>query len=166
MPTALFISKEDLIKQTPLSANIDFDKVLHFIKIAQDIHIHQILGSKLYEKLQSDILGSSLTGDYETLVETHIKPTLVQFSFMEYLPFSQYTISNKGVFKSTSENSALPSPQELDAMRDAARDTAQYYAKRLVEFLRHNDNLFPEYKTNTDEDLRPAKDITFGGWHI
>jgi hypothetical protein len=166
MAVALFISKEDLIKKTPLSANIDFDKVSHFIRIAQDIHVHQILGSKLYDKLQADILGGTLSGDYENLVEGFIKQTLVQFSFMEYLPFSQYTISNKGVFKSTSENSALPSTQEIDSMRDAARDTADYYAKRLVDHLRHNDNLYPEYNTNTDEDVRPAKDITFGGWHI
>ena len=40
MAVALFISKEDLIKKTPLSANIDFDKVSHFIRIAQDIHVH------------------------------------------------------------------------------------------------------------------------------
>lgn len=166
MAQALFISKEDLIKQTPLSANIDFDKVLHFIKIAQDIHIHQVLGSKLYDKLQSDILGGSLTGNYQVLVETYIKPTLVQYSFMEYLPFSQYTISNKGVFKSTSENASLPDSKEVKAMAESARDIAQYYAKRLVDYLGHNDNLFPEYNTNTDNDIRPSKDITFGGWHI
>lgn len=163
---ALFISKEDLVKQTALSANIDFDKVSHFIKIAQDIHIHQMLGSKLYDKLQSDVVGSTLTGNYSTLVYDYIKPTLVQYSFMEYLPFSQYTISNKGVFKHTSENASIPSDKEIDAMRDAARDTANYYAKRLVDYLRHNDELFPEYTTNTDDDVRPSKDITFGGWHI
>jgi len=163
---ALFISKDDLVSQTPLSANIDFDKVQHFIKIAQDIHIHQMLGSKLYDRLQDDVVGNTLTGDYRELVYEYIKPTLVQFSFMEYLPFSQYTISNKGVFKHTSENAALPTDKEVDAMRDAARDIAQYYSKRLVEYLRHNDNLFLEYNTNTNEDVRPSKDITFGGWNI
>lgn len=166
MQKALFISKDDLVSQTPLSANIDFDKVQHFITIAQDIHVHQMLGSKLYDRLQSDVIGGTLAGDYRTLVYDYIKPTLVQYSFMEYLPFSQYTISNKGVFKHTSENSSIPTHQEVDAMRDAARDIAQYYSKRLVDYLRHNDNLFPEYNTNTDEDVRPAKDITFGGWNI
>ena len=163
---ALFISKDDLVSQTPLSANIDFDKVQHFITIAQDIHIHQMLGSKLYDRLQDDVVGGTLTGDYRHLVYEYVKPTLVQFSFMEYLPFSQYTISNKGVFKHTSENAALPTDKEVDAMRDAARDIAQYYSKRLVEYLRHNDNLFLEYNTNTNEDVRPSKDITFGGWNI
>lgn len=99
MAKALFISKNDLVKQTPLSANIDFDKVSHFIQIAQDIHVHQLLGSKLYDRLQADVIGGTLAGDYSTLVYDYIKPTLVQYSFMEYLPFSQYTISNKGVFK-------------------------------------------------------------------
>ena len=123
---ALFISKNDLVKQTPLSANIDFDKVSHFVQIAQDIHVHQILGSKLYDRLQADVINGTLAGDYSTLVYDYIKPTLVQYSFMEYLPFSQYTISNKGVFKHTSENAALPSDKEVDAMRDAARDTVSF----------------------------------------
>ena len=166
MAKALFISKNDLVKQTPMSANIDFDKVSHFIQIAQDIHVHQLLGSKLYDRLQADVIGGTLAGDYSTLVYDYIKPTLVQYSFMEYLPFSQYTISNKGVFKHTSENAALPTDKEVDGMRDAARDTAQYYAKRLVDYLRHNDNLYLEYNTNTEDDVRPAKDITFGGWNI
>lgn len=89
MQKALFISKDDLVSQTPLSANIDFDKVQHFITIAQDIHVHQMLGSKLYDRLQSDVIGGTLAGDYRTLVYDYIKPTLVQYSFMEYLPFSQ-----------------------------------------------------------------------------
>ena len=128
--------------------------------------MHQMLGSKLYDRLQADVVNGTLTGDYRDLVYEYVKPTLVQFSFMEYLPFSQYTISNKGVFKHTSENAALPTDKEVDAMRDAARDIAKYYSKRLVEYLRHNDNLFLEYNTNINEDVRPAKDITFGGWNI
>ena len=166
MATALFITKDDLVRQTVLSGNLDFDKIVHFIKIAQDIHVHQLLGSRLYNKLQSDIIGGSLAGNYQTLVEDYIKPILTQYTLLEYLPFSQYTISNKGVFKSTSENSTQPSAEEIDKMKDAARDTAQQYARRMVDHIDFNPTLYPEYLTNNNEEIHPQKDIRFGGWHI
>ena len=166
MATALFITKDDLVRQTVLSGNLDFDKIVHFIKIAQDIHVHQLLGSRLYNKLQSDIIGGSLAGNYQTLVEDYIKPILTQYTLLEYLPFSQYTISNKGVFKSTSENSTQPDAEEIDKMKEAARDTAQQYARRMVDHIDFNPTLYPEYLTNNNEEIHPQKDIRFGGWHI
>ena len=166
MATALFITKDDLVRQTVLSGNLDFDKIVHFIKIAQDIHVHQLLGSRLYNKLQSDIIGGSLTCNYQTLVEDNIKPILTQYTLLEYLPFSQYTISNKGVFKSTSENSTQPDAEEIDKMKDAARDTAQQYARRMGDHIDFNPTLYPEYLTNNNEEIHPQKDIRFGGWHI
>ena len=105
MSKALFISMEDLVRYTPISGNLDFDRVVQYIEIAQDIHIHELLGSNLYEKLQADVLSSSLSGDYETLMRKHIKPSLAQDSLLEFLPFSQFSINNKGVFKHTSEAS-------------------------------------------------------------
>ena len=166
MAEALLINREDLIRRTPLSGNLDMDKVTHYIKIAQDIYIQELLGTRLYEKLLSDVLGSSLSGDYLDLVRNYVKPILAQYAFLEYLPFSQYTISNKGVFKHSSENAELPSVAEVNKMQSVTRDTAQHYSKRLVDFLCANPTLFPEYLTNNNDDIRPTRDITFGGWHI
>jgi hypothetical protein len=167
---ALFISKSDLVKNTPISGNLDIDKILHFINVAQDIHVQTILGSRLYERLQNDIIAGTLSGDYETLVEEYIKPMLVQFSFMEFLPFSQYTVGNKGVFKKTSENGENPTTEEIEKMKEATRDIANHYARRLVDKLKYESGrgTYPEYNQvalNTDE-MKPQKDITFGGWHI
>ena len=39
MATALFISRTDLVKNTILDGNVDTDKLLQFIKIAQQITI-------------------------------------------------------------------------------------------------------------------------------
>ena len=52
---ALFISRDDLVRYTPISGNLDFDRVVQYIEIAQDIHVHELLGSNLYKKLQADI---------------------------------------------------------------------------------------------------------------
>lgn len=166
MSKALFISREDLVRYTPISGNLDFDKVVQYIEIAQDIHVHEILGSDLYEKLQADVLGSTLSGNYLTLVNSFVKPTLAQYALLEFLPFSQYSINNKGVFKHTSEGANALERNEINIMIEATRDTATHYAKRLVDYLCAYSELFPEYSTNSDNDLHPTRKVNFGGWQL
>lgn len=163
---ALLINREDLIKRTALSGNLDLDKIIHYIEIAQDLHIESLIGTQLLTKLKNDIISDSLSGLYETLVVDYIKPVLVQYTFLEFLPFAQYTLGNKGIFKHTSEASNLPSVEEIDKMKEVARDTAQHYAKRLNDYLEHNSELYPEYLSNTDEDIRPNRNAIFGGWEL
>ncbi len=39
MAIALFIKRSDLVKNTILNGNVDTDKFIQFIKIAQEMHI-------------------------------------------------------------------------------------------------------------------------------
>jgi len=166
MSKAIFISREDLIRYTPISGNLDFDRVIQYIEIAQDIHVHELLGSRLYNKLQSDIINDTLTGDYELLIKNHIKPILAQYALLEFLPFSQFSINNKGVFKHTSESAETLSKSDISMMMEATRDTAQHYATRMIDYLCNYPSLFPEYLTNNRDELSPTKDSSFGGWNI
>lgn len=166
MAEALLVSRKDVVKFTAMSGNVDSDKFLQYIKVAQDKHIENYLGSDLMNKIQNDILSSSLSGDYLTLVNTWIKPCLLHWTMVEYLPFSNYTIANKGVFKHVSENSEGVSKEEIDYLLEKERNTAQYYTGRLIEYLSFNaSSKFPEYYSNNNEDVYPDKDL-FGGWVI
>ena len=68
MATALFISRTDLVKNTIIDGNVDTDLFIQYVKISQEIHIQNYLGSKLYDKISADIIAGTLTGDYLTLV--------------------------------------------------------------------------------------------------
>ena len=59
MADALFITRKDLVKFSSVNGNVDTDKFLQYIKIAQDIHIQNYLGTDLYNKIQADIVASS-----------------------------------------------------------------------------------------------------------
>ena len=82
MSKALFIQKKDITRFTAANGSIDTDKLLPYIDMAQDIDIQRLLGSKLYDKISADITAApqTLTGNYLTLVDTYIKPTLIQVS--------------------------------------------------------------------------------------
>lgn len=165
MAQALFVTRKDVVKFTALNGNVDTDKFIQYVKIAQDIHIQNYIGTDLYDKIQADIVASTLTGDYLSLVTDYIKPMLIHWAMVEYLPFAAYTVANKGVYKHSSENSENVSKEEVDFLIEKERNTAQYYTDRFIDYMSFNaSSKFPEYYTNSNEDVYPDKDASFEGW--
>jgi len=165
MATALFIKRQDLIKNTALSGNVDTDKFIHFIKLAQEIHIRNYLGSDLYDKISNDIIANTLSGDYLTLVNDYIQDMLIHYAMAEYLPFAAYTVSNGGVHKHTNESSQIASKSEIDQLIAKERDYADYYTNRFIDYMSFNaPSKFPEYYSNNNEEIYPDKEIGFNGW--
>jgi len=164
MAQALFITRNDLIKYTALAGNIDTDKFLQFIKISQDLHIQNYLGSDLFNKISQDIIDNNLTGDYLALVNTYVKPMVIHWAMVEYLPFASYTIANKGVYKHNSENADTVGKNEIDFLVEKSRNLAQYYTDRFISYMNNNQALFPEYYTNSNSDVYPDKNASFEGW--
>lgn len=164
MATALFITRTDLVRNTFLSGNVDTDKFIQFIKIAQEIHVQQYLGSKLYDKISSDIIANSLSGNYQSLVNDYIQPMLIHYAMTEYLPFSAFTASNGGVYKKTVENGETATRNDLAFLIEKERNLAEYYTRRFIDYMSFNQNLYPEYNQNVNDDIYPSKDSTFNGW--
>ena len=164
MAEALLIGRADVVKFTSMNGNVDTDKFIEYIKISQDIHIQNFLGTDLFKKIQADIIAGTLTGDYLNLVNVHVKPMLIHWAMVEYLPYAAYTIANKGVFKHSSENAENVSKEEVDFLIEKERDTAQYYTDRFISYMSFNNTLFPEYNSNTNDDVYPDKDSNFSGW--
>jgi hypothetical protein len=166
MEEALFITREDIVKFAALNGNVDTDKFIQFVKIAQDIHIQNYLGTKLFQKLQADIIAGTLTGNYQTLVVNFVKPMLIHWGMVEYLPFAAYTIANKGVYKHSSENSENVDKNEVDYLLEKERNIAQNYTQRFIDYMSFNQQLFPEYRSNKNNDVFPDSMNNYTGWYI
>ena len=164
MAVALFISRTDLIRNSIIDGNVDTDKFIQFIKIAQEIHVRNYLGSDLYNRISNDIINDTLTGDYLTLVNTYVQPMLIHFAMVDYLPFAAYQLKNGGVLKHNSENSETVSKNEIDYLVNKEREFADYYTRRFIDFMCFNQEKYPEYNSNSNEDIDPSKDATFNGW--
>lgn len=164
MAKALFITRTDLVRNTIIDGNVDTDKFIQFIKIAQEIHVRNYLGSDLYNKISSDIESDSLSGDYLTLKNDYIVPMLIHYAMVDYLPFAAYQVKNGGVFKHTSENSTSVEKAEVDYLVNKERDFAEYYTRRFIDYMSFNNSKYPEYNSNNNDDIYPDKDATFQGW--
>jgi hypothetical protein len=162
--TALWIKREDLVRQTALGGNVDTDKFIQFIKIAQEIHIQNYTGTKLYDKISDDIIAGTLANPYLALVNDYIQPMLIHYAMVEYLPFAAYTIANGGVYKHTSENSTSVEKNEVDFLVEKERNIAQYYTDRFITYMSYNQATFPEYYQNSNADVFPDTDANFSSW--
>ena len=170
MSKALLITREDIVKKTALGGNVDTDKFIQFVEIAQDTHIQNYLGTKLLKKLQSIITVGSINDlsniNYKALLEDYVKPMLIHFSLVEYLPFGAYSISNKGIYKHNSEDSTTAEKFEIDYLLSKQRSIAEHYAKRFTDYICFNSSLFPEYNQNSNGDMYPDHEVNYQGWFI
>ena len=166
MATILFINRTDLIRNSIMDGNVDTDKFIQFIKLAQEIHVQNYMGTKLYDGLTAAIpnIDQPANARWKTLLDDYIVPMLIWFAQVDYLPFAAYQIRNGGMFKHKSENSDTVSKAEVDYLTEKARTNAEWYSRRFIDFMSFNETTYPEYTNNTNDDIYPSNDATFNGW--
>ena len=172
---ALFITANELKKKSIIQGNVDDDKLVQYIEVAQDTHVQNYLGTNLYNKIQALIIafdadsatgmGDATNSAYNTLWRSYIKPMHIWYAQVSFLPFAMFQISNGGVYKHRSETGETITLEEMRSMLDNARANAEFYTTRLIDYLCDNETSFPEYiTTSTDADMWPDKDTNYGGW--
>lgn len=164
MATALFVSIDDIKRNSIIDGNVDPDKIIQFCKLGQRMHLENYLGTKLYNRISDDIIAGNLSGDYLELKNDYIAPMLIHFAMVEYLYFAPYTLKNGGLYKHSSENSQVPDKSEVDFLAQQHRSYAEFYTRRFIEHLAFNHSKFPEYNQNNKDDMHPDKTANFVGW--
>ena len=166
----LLITRNDIIKNTPLGGAIDADALLPFIRTAQEKYILNILGTVLYNKLQDDIESqTSFTGIYEELVTDYVKPTLIWYGCVEYIPFSAVQFKSNGAVKQQSETGISPSKTEVDYLLNKALSNAEYYSTRLQDFLIAYSSQIPQFLESVGNSTQIYPDQSnqyFGGINL
>ena len=166
MAYILFISENKIKDSTAIGGNVDNEFLLPYIKVAQKKYIETKLGTDLFVKLQNDIQAGSLAGNYKTLVDDYIQDALAHWSFYESVPFLRHKIQNGNIVTRDSDNATSISREEAQDLREEIRNTAEFYTERLIEHLTNNISSFPEYSTNSGEDISPDKNAYYAGMNL
>jgi hypothetical protein len=169
MAYALFITRNDIIKNTPLQGAIDADALLPFVRTAQDKYLKNLLGTVLFEFLQARIVANTvgtLSSYYQDLLDDYIKNALIWYSAVEYIPFSSVQFKSNGAVKQESEQGVAPSKTEIDYLKQQAQTNADYYALRLQNYLIAYSQNIPQYLESVGNQTQIYPDQTnqyFGG---
>jgi hypothetical protein len=145
---ALFINRNDIIKNSPLQGAIDADALLPFVRTAQDKYLKNLLGTVLFDYLQAQIVAntvSTLSVYYKDLLDDHIKYTLLWYACVEYIPFSSVQFKSNGAVKQQSEQGIAPAKSEIDYLKQQSQNNADYYALRLQNYLIAYSQFIPQY---------------------
>jgi hypothetical protein len=169
MAYALFITRNDIIKNTPLQGAIDADALLPFVRTAQDKYLKNLLGTVLFEYLQAQIVAGTvgtLSSYYQDLLDDYVKNSLIWYSAVEYIPFSSVQFKSNGAVKQQSEQGVAPSKNEIDYLKQIAQTNADYYALRLQNYLIAYSQNIPQYLESVGNQTQIYPDQTnqyFGG---
>lgn len=161
MSYVLMISPARLKKLTGIYENFYDEDISPFVLQAQDTNVQEKLGTSFYQGLKTRILSGTTSDLEKTLLNDYIAPMLANYAVWHALPHIHYKIKNKSVMIGTSEDALQADLTDVKYVRGSILDTAQFYGERMREFLRANENSFPEY-INYDEDyMAPNRFSTY-----
>ena len=169
MSYALFINRNDIIKNTPLQGAIDADALLPFVRTAQDKYLKNLLGTILFDYLQAQIIANNvdnLSVYYQDLLDDYVKNALMWYSAVEYIPFSSVQFKSNGAVKQQSEQGIAPTKGEIDYLKAQAQQNADYYALRLQNYLIAYSQFIPQYLQSIGNQTQIYPDqsnMYFGG---
>jgi len=147
MAIALFLSEATLKERGIVDNNVDMKVVRFAMQTSQEMYIHPILGTELYERLQEGINQDNLNPDEVVLMDTYITNALIYFTLSELPIQLSYRFFNKGLSRKLTENTENPTMSEMIDIMNHYKNRAEMYENRLVKYLKESDkvNKYPEY---------------------
>ena len=158
-----FVTENYLKTQTPITANIDVNNIVPFIKTQSDMRIMPILGTYFYNYILTAYNDQTLTVDEEELV-TYIQPAIAWRSAEDAAFGLSYQLKNKGIQTQNGDYSNNVNQSEVNFVQDHYAQKASFYESRLWKYLDTNRDLFTNFisQLNRDSDIRPAVQQTQG----
>lgn len=146
----LLVSDVMIKDRTAVHGNIDPKLIYPDIKASQDMYIHPLLGTALYDKLLTLISDGTITdvgnANYKNLIDRYIVDAVIYYTLAELPTTISYQFWNKGVMRKQGQDTELPSMGELIDISNKYKHRAEFYANRLREYLRaYAPDYFPEY---------------------
>jgi len=157
----LFVNPDYMKRLTQLNGGVEDAVMVPAIILAQDKYLQQYLGTDLLNELKEEISGGTISGNYAYLLDNYVRKATVWWTMVELLPNLYVKLDNGGLVIRTSDKTTPISSDDLHREIENARQNAQFYTSRLVEYLCANQSLFPEYSSNTSPDMLPESQVYY-----
>ena len=171
MNKILLISEDFVKTNSNINDNVWGKFLLPAIRDAQEMRLREIIGESLYDKLcelvSAGTISSTAYTSYKLLLDDYIQPLLLNEVLGNVIPLLNAKISNLGTVKTNDEHTTNLTQSEFDILQKYYKDRADFYAKRLQDWLLDNTDSFPELSaeslTNPHLDSAASTGIWLGG---
>ena len=108
-----------------------------------------------------------MSGNYQVLLNDYVMMCTMKWTLVYFYPYLHGNLANGLIGTRNVDNMTSLSQDEVNSLIATERSNAQFYTERLINYLLYNTSLFPEYNTNTKNDMYPeTQAYTEGGLTI
>jgi hypothetical protein len=159
----LWIGQDYLFKRSVIDNDAEFAKITPVITLVQRKYLLRILGTRLYNTLETHILAkinssTAIPAAYLLLIDNYILDLLVYYIMYESSPSFKYRYTNKGIVVKNSENSQPASQSELEFQMNIWKVNAEMIGNELIDYLKANYATYPTYRTEIPGEVYPMNE--------
>lgn len=149
----LIISEELLKLYSPLSKNVDVDKVYPYLHLAQQYYLEDVLGIALLDELKAQVESGEITEENKALI-LKCAPVLANYATYLAMRSLTYSVTEKSLVKEHSENSESISRNELGDYILSLKDTCEMHKEILIKYLCRCSLTYPLWRPLEDCDCQ------------
>lgn len=152
----VLLTNENIIKSTTnVFENVNGNMLLPSIKIAQDLDLENVIGTKLLESLQQMVYKNEYKNIHKRLLDSYVQPYLTYSAIVRLIPVVSWKITNAGVVTTSDEKMNPLTANDVDKVKAYYQKIADSYKNKLQRFLIANHSQFPELgESTTVEDIK------------
>lgn len=160
MADALWIDETYLMENSVIYDNVDMKIITPSILFAQKAYIKPLLGTKLYNVVNAEIVAQTYTARITNLL-TELKDALMYRVMEDATSEMVYKWMNKGIVIKSGDNVQTSTQGVVEFIQNKNRIKAELFENRVRDFLRRYETTYPELNTNTEiDEIQPKITIT------
>ena len=160
--STLWIGQDYLIRHSVIDDNTEYDKITPVIELVQDKYILPLLGTSLYNTIETHILAyinsaTTIPAAYKTLIDNYILKMMVHYIMYESSPTFKFRYANKGIMSNSSDNGQPIPTNDMEYLMNIWKTNGEMYGDRMIKYLNYNNSTYPTYNNNTGADIFPER---------
>lgn len=149
MVETLWLKENYLKANSVISDSADMKIITPSITWAQDYYVKKILGTNLFDEINSQVATNTVSPANQTLLNDYLLKALLHYVLCDSNPSFLIRYMNKGVIEPTAEGYQTTSLEKIQYMMNRSLSKAKWYAQQGSDFLMANAGSYPKYNTQT-----------------
>lgn len=139
----ILVSEDYLKSNFPIPDNLDGEYILSSVRLAQDIDLQGVLGTRLYCKVCDEVLNDDVEERIDNLIQ--VAQPFVAYKTLSYLvPVISVKFGNLGMVISNDEHVENISKAERENYSWMETYAGDHYKMMLQRYLVNHKDLYPE----------------------
>lgn len=140
----MLLNKKLVAEWSPLPINYNYDEVMLYVPIAEEVWVKKTIGEDLYNQIQDEVDRNELSDATNALMtEGKLLQYLAYATCLEGLPFIAYNFSEVGVTRAKSDNTESVDGKSLSYIEQHLRRQVEFLKGVVSQYICQRPNYYP-----------------------